>query len=355
MRKSRRVAVFHMQLEWLNTLKPNFKVLPLKERMLCGLGALLGLALSSLISWWLLGGINAWYIAPMGASSVLLFAVPASPLAQPWNIVIGNTIAAVIGVTCALYISNLTEAFSVAVALSITAVLGGETVHELGYQFVFYPVLLNSILLLVIAIVFNRLLGKQYPTVAQVNTRSTDPTPTQKVTIQPEDIHQVLAQETQLLDISEYDLQKLILKAQAQADTRFHIDLRCRDIMSKDVLCLYEDEDIQVAVEKFKQVNLMSLPVLNRAEQVCGTLALYEVVEWFQKATDLRTSWQDQVKHIMKRQVVTVQPDQELQDLIPYFVERSFNYIPVVENKALVGIISRADMIAALYRLLQHR
>jgi len=49
-----------------------------------------------------------------------------------------------------------------------------------------------------------------------------------------------------------------------------------------------------------------------------------------------------------------VQPDQELQDLIPYFVERSFNYIPVVENKALVGIISRADMIAALYRLLQH-
>ena len=52
-----------MQLEWLNTLKPNFKVLPLKERMLCGLGALLGLALSSLMSWWLLGGINAWYIA----------------------------------------------------------------------------------------------------------------------------------------------------------------------------------------------------------------------------------------------------------------------------------------------------
>ena len=58
-----------------------------------------------------------------------------------------------------------------------------------------------------IAIVFNRLLGKQYPTVAQVNTRSFRPDPTQKVTIQPEDIHQVLAQETQLLDISEYDLQ----------------------------------------------------------------------------------------------------------------------------------------------------
>ena len=93
-----------------------------------------------------------------------------------------------------------------------------------------------------IAIAFNRLLGKQYPTVAQVNTRSTDPTPTQKVTIQPEDIHQVLAQETQLLDISEYDLQKLILKAQAQADTRFHIDLRCRDSVKTHLKCLYSHQ-----------------------------------------------------------------------------------------------------------------
>ena len=156
--------MFHSKADWLNTLKPNFKVLPLKDRLLCGIGALLGLALSSLISWWVLGDINAWYIAPMGASSVLLFAVPASPLAQPWNMVVGNSIAGMIGVTCALYIPNLTEAFSVAVGLSIilmmttdslhppsgavaiTAVLGGDVVHQLGYHFIFYPVLLNSLL-----------------------------------------------------------------------------------------------------------------------------------------------------------------------------------------------------------------
>lgn len=218
--------MFHTQLEWLNTLKPNFKVLPLKDRLLCGLGALLGLAISSLICWYVLGGFNAWYIAPMGASSVLLFAVPASPLAQPWNMVVGNTIAGLIGVTCALLISNPTEAFSIAVALSIflmmstdslhppsgavaiTAVLGGDSVHQLGYHFIFYPVLINSVFLLAIAIIFNRILGKQYPQSAQLNVRSKDPTPTQKVTIQPQDIQEVLEYQTQLLDISEYDLQK---------------------------------------------------------------------------------------------------------------------------------------------------
>jgi CBS domain-containing membrane protein len=362
--------VFHTQLEWLNTLKPNFKVLPLKERLLCGIGALLGLAISSFISWYVLGGFNAWYIAPMGASSVLLFAVPASPLAQPWNMVVGNIIAGVIGVTCAMYIPGQTEAFSIAVALSIflmmttdslhppsgavaiTAVLGGEPVHQLGYAFIFYPVLLNSVLLLVVAIIFNRMLGKQYPQVAQVNTRSKDPTPTQKVSIQPKDIQEVLDQQTELLDISEYDLQKIILQAQEKASARAVSQFCCQDIMSRDVISLHAEDDIHLALNKFKDMNLMSLPVINAEGVLVGTLALYEVVEWFKRAADPKAGWEHKVRHIMSKKVVTVQPMQPVHDLIPYFVERSFNYIPVVEQQRLVGIISRADMIAVLDRQL---
>ncbi|MFW2000661.1 HPP family protein, partial [Acinetobacter ursingii] len=83
------------------------------------IGALCGLAISSLISWDVLGGINPWSIAPMGASSVLLFAVPSSPLAQPWTMLIGNTIAATVGVACSTWIPDLTSAFSVAVGLTI--------------------------------------------------------------------------------------------------------------------------------------------------------------------------------------------------------------------------------------------
>ena len=362
--------MFHSQLEWLNTLKPNFKVLPLKDRFLCGIGALLGLLISSFVSWYALDDFNAWYIAPMGASSVLLFAVPASPLAQPWNMVVGNIIAGIIGVTCALFISNLTIAFSIAVALSIflmmttdslhppsgavaiTAVLGGTTVHELGYAFIFYPVLLNSILLLIVAVIFNRLLGKQYPQIAQLNTRSKDPTPTQKVTIQPQDIQDVLEHQTELLDISEYDLQKIILEAQEKANARIVSEYLCQDIMSKDVICLHELDDIHKAIDKFKQVNLMSLPVVNVNNELVGTLALYDVLEWFKRATDPRASWEHLVKQIMNRKVVTVKPSQTIQDLVPYFVEKSFNYIPVVEQQKLVGIISRADMIAAMQQQL---
>nr|WP_279052838.1 HPP family protein [Acinetobacter tandoii] len=355
-----------IQPEWLQILKPNFKVLPLKERLLCGIGALCGLAISSLISWYVLGGINAWYIAPMGASSVLLFAVPTSPLAQPWNVIVGNTLAGIIGVASAQWIPDLTTAFSVAVgfaiflmmttdslhppsgAVAITAVLGGAAIHKLGFYFIFYPVLLNSLLLLGFAIFFNRLIGRHYPVTAHLNDRSKDPTPTQKVTIQPQDIHNVLEHQPQLLDISEYDLQKIILKAQEIANARAVNELTCQDLMSKDVLMLNEQDDIHLALDKFKQINLMSLPVVNNARQLVGTLALYEVLEWFKRAADPKASWEHQVKQIMNRQVVTVQPSQPIQDLVPYFVERSFNYIPVVEQQQLVGMISRADMIAAL-------
>ena len=284
------------QSDWLNFLKPNYKILPLKERLLSGFGALCGLAISSLISWYVLGGMNAWYIAPMGASSVLLFAVPSSPLAQPWNVVVGNTLAGIIGVACTQYLPDLTSAFSVAVgfaifmmmttdslhppsgAVAITAVLGGEAVHRLGFHFVLYPVLLNSILLLLFAVFFNRLIGRHYPITAHVNERSKDPTPTQKVSIQPKDIEYALEQHTELLDISQYDLEKIILEAQEHASERLNSYFVCEDIMSRDVIKLHEDDDIHQALEKFKEVNLMSLPVVNAEEKLVGTLALYEVV-----------------------------------------------------------------------------
>lgn len=354
---------------WIEILKPNFKVLSFKERGLSGIGALIGLAISSLISWYALDGINAWYIAPMGASSVLLFAVSSSPLAQPWNMIVGNLIAAIVGVSCGMWITDLTSAFSIAVGLSIflmmttdslhppsgavaiTAVLGGDAVHQLGYYFVLYPVLLNSVLLIAFALLFNRMIGRQYPQPAQVNQRSSDPTPTQKVTIQPEDIEYALEQHTELLDISQYDLESLILEAQQHANHRLSLEGRCADIMSKDVIYINADDEILHALDRFKQMNIMSLPVLNETHQLVGTLALSDVVEWFRNTSEIRSPWQDQVKHIMHRQVVMVKPEQNIADLIPYFVEKSFNYLPVVgEDRKILGIISRSDMIAVLYQ-----
>lgn len=112
-------------------------------------------------------------VASMGASAVLLFAVPHGPLSQPWPVLGGHIISALIGVCCARFIPDpiLAAALAVAVAIgamhylncihppggatALSAVIGGDAVHQLGFQYIFTPVLLNVVTVLLIAVLFN--------------------------------------------------------------------------------------------------------------------------------------------------------------------------------------------------------
>lgn len=144
------------------------------EKLLSGLGGLLSIISVTLISQQMLGAQDAvLVVASMGASAVLLFAVPHGPLSQPWALLGGHGISAVIGVSCVMLLPSQLMAASVAVALAIavmyylrcihppggatalTAVIGGESIQALGFQYVLTPVLMNAVVMLVIAIVFN--------------------------------------------------------------------------------------------------------------------------------------------------------------------------------------------------------
>ena len=76
------------------------------ERLRDSLGAALGLMVAGGASWWLLDWIGArgmgqgaiWLAAPMGASAVLLFAVPSSPMTRAWAALAGNIVSALVGI-----------------------------------------------------------------------------------------------------------------------------------------------------------------------------------------------------------------------------------------------------------------
>ncbi|WP_277268825.1 HPP family protein, partial [Pantoea septica] len=196
----------------------------------------LGLTITSLISHWLLGQVNLWFVAPMGASAVLLFGIPNSPLAQPWSIVGGNMVAAAIGVTAAMTIPSAPLACGVAACLAIavmfqlrclhppsgavalTAILGGGHVHQLGYHYILTPILLNSLCLALLAILFNNLAGRRYP--HPLAAAEAKPAPVAlDVPITRDDLHQAL-ESGELLDIDEDDLQLLLQRAEAIAVQR---------------------------------------------------------------------------------------------------------------------------------------
>jgi len=137
-------------------------------------GGLIALAAVLLISEAVLDLTSAAaLVASMGASAVLLFAVPHGALAQPWPVFGGHLVSAVIGVACAQVLVEPVAAASVSVGLAIgamhylrcihppggatalSAVVGGEAVHQLGFQFVLTPVMLNVVTILLVALLFN--------------------------------------------------------------------------------------------------------------------------------------------------------------------------------------------------------
>lgn len=121
-------------------------------------------------------------VASMGASAVLLFAAPHGRFSQPWNLIAGHLVSALIGVSCALWIEDIPFAAALAVGLSITAmyylrcihppggatalfaVIGSPEVHALGYQYVLMPIGLNVLVILIVAVMVNYLtVWRRYP------------------------------------------------------------------------------------------------------------------------------------------------------------------------------------------------
>jgi CBS domain-containing membrane protein len=173
-------------------------------------------------------------VASMGASAVLLFAVPHGQLSQPWPVLAGHGFSALIGVACARWIPDQPAAAAVAVGLSIgvmhllkcihppggatalTAVLGGPAVHALGFHFVLCPVLVNGLVMVTIAVLFNGFfIWRRYPAALAWKPAQQPASPTH------EQVLAALRELDSFVDISEDDLIRLSRSlAELQASAR---------------------------------------------------------------------------------------------------------------------------------------
>lgn len=235
-----------------------------RDRVIACLGALIGICTTYLICHLTLGAVGIGttplplLVAPMGASAVLLFAVPSSPLAQPWPIIGGNTISAFIGiaVTFAVPDSILAAGISVALAIAVMslcrclhppggaaallAVLGGPHVTDAGLLFAFDPVAINAVLITLVGLGYHWLLRHNYPhrtVVAPINTHGTKDAPGARIGFTANDIDHALADLGETFDIDRDDLDRLIARVELRALERSHGNVTCADIMSRHHLC----------------------------------------------------------------------------------------------------------------------
>ena len=144
----------------------------------CG-GAFVGLVLVFTVAKLLgeLTGIDEWLMASLGASALLVFALPGSPMAQPWAVIMGNTLSALVGISVVILVKEPLLAMPIAASLSILGMFTLRCLHPpaaavalivvLGhvthYRYAFFPVMVDSSLLILAGALYSNLTGKSYP------------------------------------------------------------------------------------------------------------------------------------------------------------------------------------------------
>ncbi len=377
-------------VNWLRSFVPESITVNYTERLRAGIGALLGIFLTGLVCSWVVGADLSLplLVAPIGASAVLLFAMPSSPVAQPWSIMGGNMFSAAVGVTCAQWMTNPMLAAAVAVAAAIavmlslrclhppggavalTAVLGGPLIHSLGYHFLLVPIGLNSALLLVVALVYNNATRRRYPhqVIGHANPHQTADRPSfDRVGFTTDDLDYVLTRYNQVPDVSRDELESLLVQTEMHAYRRRFGEIKCADIMSYDVLSVEAGTTLPDAWNLLHRHHIKALPVIDAARHVIGIVTLTDFVDYathetlkgvvsklhdvLVRVTHRHAGRPVVVGEIMSAGVCVAAETMFITELTELMFAHGHRHIPVINaQRCLVGMVTNSDLIAGLYR-----
>ncbi|MDE2310353.1 MAG: HPP family protein, partial [Betaproteobacteria bacterium] len=178
-------------------------------------------------------------LGSMGAPTFLLLVAPHSPMARPWPLLGGNLVSALAGWGCSLLIPDHVLAAGCAVGLAIflmhylhclhppgaaTAlimVLGSTQFHAMGWQWAGYIVAANTGILLVLALLFNNIMGRHYPLPQTYPHHPAPQTTPPVIGLELDDIEWAICQMNEgVIDVSEEDLAEIYELAVLHAQTR---------------------------------------------------------------------------------------------------------------------------------------
>jgi len=174
-------------------------------------------------------------VTSMGATAVLLFAVPQGVLSQPWSVIGGHLLSALVGVSCQKLFPDQSWTGALAVGLSIgvmyyaraihppggatalAAVIGGAEIHRLGYFYLLMPIGINILAILLLAIAFNALFHwRRYP--AHLIRKQTVIHTRSYPHLSPEDFSAAIEKVDSFIDVSHETLMQLLEYAREHSE-----------------------------------------------------------------------------------------------------------------------------------------
>lgn len=369
-------------------LVPHLVAVSPLERLRAAVGACLGILVVGIIGRLALPAAAApLLIAPLGASAVLLFAVPASPLAQPWSIIGGNGIAAVVGVAFAMLVPDASVAAALALGVSIgllltfkclhppsgavalTAVLGGPAIHDLGFFYVLWPVLAGSLALLVAALGYNRLTGKVYPHRAQVHAPVASASRTGGLGVTVDDLTTAIRERDEVVPVDPDDLEEVLQRAEVLAFNRRSGGVIASAVMSQSVASVMPGTSLRIALKLLRTNGVKALPVVDADRRVVGIVTqtdLLDKADWGPPAAGSGLGWRlrsignsdrplrGKVRDVMTSDVRSVPVTTPIARVVQVMAETGHHHVPVVDAAGtLAGMVTQSDVVAALFHVNQ--
>lgn len=365
----------------------NVPALSAAERRKSTLGALLGIGFCGLLLQAMPVGAH-WLIAPMGAASVILFAVPHSPLAQPWPVIGGFMLSALAGLASALMIPFPPIAAAVGVAASIWLMARFNCVHPPGGAVALFIVLdgpyatarigptlalvgLNALAILAATVLINNLLlGRRYPyspKPGDVNRHKTsDVTPMARIGLSHTDLDSAMRSLDTFVDVQEAELVQIYNLAVDHAFGR-HIGLTCGDIMSRDVVSVNFDTDLEQAWNLLRAHKVKALPVLDNFKRLVGILTVADFLRQLddtsvaglavrlqgllRRTPGPKSEKAEVVGQLMTSEVQAARIDTPIAELVHQLSDKNLHHIPILdEERRVLGIVTQSDIIVALYK-----
>lgn len=360
----------------------------LREAARSGFGALIGLALLGIL---VLGPgvdrqLGLYLIAPFGATAVLLFAVPNSPLAQPWSAIVGNSVAAIVGVAVCLAIADPVLRVALAVGLAIsamglaramhppggaiamTAALSPLEIRDLGFSFVIAPVAVGTALLVLVAVIYARATGRHYP-LRQFDepnpAKTAEAASAARLGLSEDELTDILQRYKQTLNLGVEDLARLIGAAEMQAASHRTGPLTAGDIMSRDLVTVGPETPLTTVAEMFRRHGFTSLPVVEQGDKYLGVIFQIHLIRRgrddavrlnrgfgaaMARLLDPQRAIPVRAADIMSGTTPRAVQATPVGALLPMLSDSDCDAVPVLARGRIVGIVTRTDLIAALAR-----
>jgi CBS domain-containing protein len=150
------------------------------------------------------------------------------------------------------------------------------------------------------------------------------------------------------------------------------MSVTAKDIMTTDVLSVRPSDSIEKVASILMENKISGLPVVNDEGSLVGLISEGDLVFQNKKISppavvdilgaliivgsqekyyeDIKRTLASNVESLMINDVITVNPEQTIEELASMMIDKNVNRLPVIDGDKLVGIVTRHDLIGAMHK-----